>query len=42
MLSFINCILTMYLESNVFDIIDDVIIIIIVIEIGFRLIGLGP
>lgn len=42
LLSFINCILTMYVESNVFDIIDDVIIILIVIEIGFRLIGLGP
>lgn len=30
-LSFINCILTMYVDSNVFDVIDDVIMVVIVI-----------
>lgn len=41
-LSFVNCILTMYVDNNVFDIIDDVIMIIIVIEIVFKFVGLGP
>lgn len=41
-ISFVNCILTMYVENNLFDIIDDVIMIIIVIEIVFKFVGLGP
>ena len=41
-LSFVNCILTMYVDSDVFDIIDDVTMIIIVIEVFFKFVGLGP
>lgn len=42
MLTFVNCILTIYIESDVFDIIDDVIMMIIVVEVMFKFIGLGP
>lgn len=41
-LSFVNCILTMYVDSDVFDVIDDVIMMIIVIEVIFKFVGLGP
>lgn len=42
LLTFVNCILTMYIGSRVFDIIDDILMLIYIIEVLFRLIGFGP
>lgn len=38
----VNCILTIYLSNTVFTIIDDILMIIFVIEVMFKLVGLGP
>jgi hypothetical protein len=41
--TFINCILTLYLTSYpIFDILDNLLMIFFVLEVTFRLIGLGP
>lgn len=42
LLAFVNCILTMYINSMIFDIIDDVVMVLILVENVFKLIGLGP
>lgn len=41
-LTFINCILTMYVRTVVFDVIDDVLMMVYITEVLFRFIGLGP
>lgn len=42
LLTFVNCILAIYTEVRAFDVIDDILIVIYVIEIGFKIVGLGP
>lgn len=39
---FINCILNIYVNSRVFDVIDDVIMVLLMILVSFKIIATGP
>lgn len=42
LVTFINCALSIYTGYKVFDVIDDVLIIVYVVEIVVKMVGLGP